>query len=114
MLKSAAKHLARLVKWLFPGRAGLYTVTYSEDEPPSVERAIVYVIGERGYEWMAALVCPCGCGQIIKLNLLPHSSRPVWKVYPDSRNRATVAPSVWRTVGCRSHFIVRAGRIHWC
>jgi hypothetical protein len=114
MFKFAAKHLARLAEWLFPRRADLYTVACLEDEPPSVEPRIVYVIGGRGNEWIAAMVCPCGCGQTIKLNLLAHESRPVWTVHPDRRKRATIVPSVWRHVGCRSHFIVRGGRIHWC
>ncbi|WP_366931770.1 DUF6527 family protein [Paraburkholderia xenovorans] len=26
----------------------------------------------------------------------------------------TLAPSVDRTVGCKSHFFVRGGRIQWC
>jgi len=26
----------------------------------------------------------------------------------------TLKPSVWRTKGCRSHFLVRNSRIDWC
>jgi len=74
----------------------------------------VYLVGENGDEWVAAFICPCGCKQVINLNLLEYEGRPVWKVQEDSRGRASIVPSVWRHVGCKSHFIIRDGEIIWC
>ncbi|WP_425373246.1 DUF6527 family protein, partial [Klebsiella pneumoniae] len=34
--------------------------------------------------------------------------------FVDGKGRPTLYPSIWRTTGCRSHFWVRIGRIHWC
>ena len=62
--------------------------------------------------WHVALVCPCGCGATIALNVLPDAS-PRWRLY-ESADGPTLSPSVWRTTGCRSHFILRRGGVIWC
>ena len=80
-----------------------------EDFPESLEPATVYVAGV----WGAALLCPCGCGDVIELNLLG-KVRPHWRVREHWDHSASVTPSVWRRRGCRSHFFVRKGKIEWC
>jgi hypothetical protein len=59
------------------------------------------------------LICPCGCGEVIELNLL-EQARPRWSVQEHPDRTITLAPSVWRQKGCRSHFHLRRGRIDWC
>jgi hypothetical protein len=39
---------------------------------------------------------------------------PRWDIALDGKGRVSLHPSVWRRVGCRSHFWVRAGKIVWC
>lgn len=65
-----------------------------------------------GEDWCVGFRCPCGCGALIEL-LVVEGARPRWDVLIQ-RNRPTLKPSVWRNVGCRSHFWVRDGRIIWC
>ncbi|MGO7611084.1 DUF6527 family protein [Rhizobium ruizarguesonis] len=39
---------------------------------------------------------------------------PRWDVALDEAGKPTLHPSVWRKSGCRSHFWMKRGRIHWC
>jgi hypothetical protein len=84
-----------------------------DDFPDKLDRTRFYIAGDRPNAWGAAMMCPCGCGDVIELNLLK-KARPSWSVeeYPDTT--VSVKPSVWRQKGCRSHFVVARGRIAWC
>jgi hypothetical protein len=59
------------------------------------------------------MICPCGCKEVINLNLLK-TVRPRWSVKEHPDRTVTLTPSVWRQKGCRSHFFLRRGRIEWC
>lgn len=52
------------------------------------------------------------CDAVIDLNLVP-PGRPCWKLVEHPDSTATLAPSVWRRAGCKSHFWIREGRIVW-
>jgi hypothetical protein len=84
-----------------------------DEFPEKLERAKVYLAGEGDNLWAASMICPCGCGEVIELNLLKQA-RPCWSAQEHSDGTVTLAPSVWRQKGCRSHFFVRHGRIDWC
>jgi hypothetical protein len=84
-----------------------------DEFPDSLKSATVYVSGERGHAWAAALICPCGCGEVIELNLLKQV-RPCWDIEEHQDGSVSLMPSVWRQKGCGSHFFVRRGRIDWC
>jgi hypothetical protein len=84
-----------------------------EDFPESLKPGTLYVVGEEPHQWAAALLCPCGCGDVIHLNLLLDAT-PSWVLSKHRHGSVTVLPSVWRTKGCRSHFVIRNGQIHWC
>jgi hypothetical protein len=73
----------------------------------------LYVAGDEHCLWGAAMLCPCGCGDLIQLNLLKEAS-PYWSVRLSSDRSVSLFPSVWRSKGCRSHFFVRDGRVDWC
>jgi hypothetical protein len=81
-----------------------------EELPDTLQANRLYVLGSP--PWSAALVCPCGCGEIIHLSLLTHDS-PTWRLRLDGQRLPSLAPSVWRTKGCRSHFFLRHGSIVW-
>ena len=72
-----------------------------------------YLVGEGEHRWAAALRCPCGCRETIQLNLVPEM-RPRWTVTIEQDRTVSLSPSVWRQVGCRSHFVMTRGRVAWC
>ena len=72
---------------------------------------VVHLI-DNGVSWAAGLNCPCGCGDVIELMLLADVD-PRWTLEIDDLDRPSLTPSVWRTVGCRSHFWVRRGQVEW-
>jgi hypothetical protein len=98
---------------LFTRKLPRYRTVVVEDTPEHFLPRHVYLVGENGHFWCAAMLCPCGCQVIIQLNLLT-STRPAWRFVQHPRSGAlTFRPSVWRTQGCRSHFFLRDGRVHW-
>jgi Family of unknown function (DUF6527) len=80
--------------------------------PAKLKKRMVYVLTEDQVPWQAAMICPCGCKAVLELNLLP-DERPRWSYASDNEGRATLKPSVWRQVGCRSHFLLTGGKIQW-
>jgi hypothetical protein len=81
--------------------------------PKKLKRKTLYVVEDDGFEEQAAMVCPCGCGAVLQLNLLT-DERPCWRVTRHGDGTATLQPSVWRQKGCMSHFWFRRGQIEWC
>lgn len=100
--------LARIDGWL-----GRYTVAVVDDLPDELQGNKLYVVGENGHYWLAALRCPCGCGDSIQLPMI-EGQRPRWALKQESRRLPSLSPSVDRTVGCRSHFWLKQGTIRWC
>jgi len=90
-----------------------YRYVHVDEFPDSFEPSKLYLAGENGYLWAAAMLCPCGCGDLIELNLLK-KVRPNWSVQEHPDGFPTLMPSVWRSEGCRSHFYLRRGHIDWC
>lgn len=109
-----ATSLWRWLRDLWPwGRRRGYRVVRVEELPERVRAGVVYIVGEGAHAWVAAMVCPCGCNDIIQMNLL-REARPRWTFEEHADGTVSLHPSVWRQKGCRSHFFVRAGAIVWC
>jgi|ERR1051326_7849783 len=108
-LFAAFKKLPRLL------RGEGFRVLYSSEvtNNSSIDAGKVYVVRSQGHTKWAQFRCPCGCGDVILLNLSA-SRRPKWIVRRDIFGRATIFPSIWRTEGCRSHFFIRRGKVDWC
>ena len=51
-----------------------FSVSCCDEMPDQVAEGILYAIGEED-PWMAALLCPCGCGSTIQLSLLIKTPR---------------------------------------
>lgn len=110
----------RFVSWLrrawarFVGRwrYDLKVIDLQGDEVPQTigKKELIRMI-DGGQEWSVAMLCPCGCGDMIEMMLL-RSVKPRWDLHVD-RGLPTLSPSVWRNTGCRSHFWVRRGRVVW-
>ena len=110
------KRIAAFFAWLWslrPWTDRTWKAVVVEDLPESVQFRRVYVIGENGHLWQAAMLCPCGCRAVIQLCLLPDSS-PHWDCAVHKNATVSLHPSVRRHAGCRSHFILRHGEIVWC
>jgi hypothetical protein len=83
-----------------------------EELPDRLDRHTVYVAGENGHLWFVAMICPCGCGEILHMSLLP-DARPRWSLTQQKDGTVSLAPSIWRQVGCRSHFFLVGGHVRW-
>jgi hypothetical protein len=94
-------------------RVRFRTEYVDEDAPARPLARTLYVVTEDGAPWSAAMLCPCGCGETLHMNLLP-DERPVWKLSVDGAGFGTLHPSVHRLKWCRAHFWFRAGKVHWC
>jgi hypothetical protein len=67
---------------------------------------------QRGVPRMLLLSCPCGCGEILVVNLDKRAG-PAWRMY--QRGKAvSLFPSYWRDSKCASHFIVWSNNVYWC
>lgn len=108
MIVKIARWLGRLV-----GYQPRYKTVICDDLPDVWDENSLYLVGDNNAYWMAALVCPCGCGCLIQL-ALDSTGHPRWKVSINKMMGATLKPSVHRKVGCRSHFFVQEGKIIWC
>ena len=103
-------------EWLrgwFRRRPAVFTAVNVEELPDRLDAATIYIAGEGEHRWFAAMLCPCGCGEILHMNLQEHT-RPRWSVVCHSDETISLSPSVWRRVGCRSHFFFRQGQVVWC
>lgn len=114
LLKRALSWLQRL---LSPGKAQVRPrqVVYVESDelPVDLPPHNLVVAREADTLWVAGFVCPCGCGRRLELMLL-EGVRPRWDLTVDADQRPTLHPSVWVADGCRSHFWLRRGIVHWC
>jgi hypothetical protein len=107
-----------LVAWM--ARHKLPPVTFAElldviSPPPDtdVREGVFYRVMRGDTPKWALFLCPSGCRSVVTLSLqavhVPH-----WTVQPSSNQRPSVRPSVWRDIGCYSHFFVEDGRVYWC
>lgn len=94
-------------------RRGRFVAHHADEEPDHPATRTVHVVGEGGHLWFASFSCPCGCGETIKVSLLK-TGRPRWSVTEHWDGTVSLRPSVWRQRGCKSHFWLRRGKIHWC
>jgi hypothetical protein len=67
---------------------------------------------ERGVRRALVFRCPSGCGDVLSINLDARAG-PAWRLRLSQRG-VTLMPSVWRTEGCRSHFVLWNNTIWWC
>ena len=104
----------RLRTWFqrFGQTRSVYRARRVSDLPDRLENGEVYVIGDGEYDWSAAMLCPCGCGNVLEMNLLP-DAKPVWSITVGPDQSVTLHPSVWKKTGCRSHFFLRNGTVEW-
>lgn len=59
----------------------------------------------------AVIMCPSGCGELLRINLLSESGR-AWICRIDRHGRLSLVPSVNRESGCMAHFVFRENVAH--
>jgi hypothetical protein len=90
-----------------------YAVKKADDIPDKLLKRKFYLIGKGVFIWCGVMICPCGCQKVIHLNLLPEG-RPKWSYRIEKNGTISIHPSIWRKVGCKSHFFLKNGKIDWC
>jgi len=88
-----------------------YSTEMIEELPQKLDPYKLYFIGEGRFRWSVALLCPCGCGDTIQLNVR-NDAHPFWRII-EKKGRVSLEPSIWRSKGCCSHFFLRNSRIQW-
>lgn len=87
------------------------SVSIVDDIPDQVTPGCLYLVGDVDDYWASTMLCPCGCGDTITLNLIgPH---PVWSATTVQSGKVSLHPSVHRQTGCRSHFWIRDSIVIW-
>lgn len=84
-------------------------VSSTSEAPAALSDERTFVIVERGMPRVAMFPCPCGCGDVITLNL-DRRVGPAWRLFRH-KNEVSLRPSIWREDGCQSHFIVWRNRV---
>lgn len=96
----------RFVKWIQPE----YRYSFKDELPVIVADKTIYIIGGSLQPWLLAFNCPCGCKKLIQLNLIKEAS-PCWKFKISNRHKISISPSIWATSGCKSHFLLKQGKV---
>lgn len=109
------KWLSKLIRKIggFFKRDGQLKTVRTEELPQILNPEHIYVLGEGNNLWFVALLCPCGCGGFLQMSLLP-GANPQWRLTQHADGSISLEPSVWRRIGCRSHFFIRNSKIVWC
>jgi len=109
--------LIRIWLWIkswFVRRPRPLRTVYLEELPDKPDAKTVYVLGEGENRWFVSLLCPCGCGAMHQMSLMP-ADKPHWRlVVHENDGTISIEPSVWRHTGCHSHFFLHRSRIEWC
>jgi hypothetical protein len=92
----------------------MYRQTVFTDELPDIaESSTIYILGTSRYLWSVAMLCPCGCGELLQMSL-HEDGYPRWKLIQHEDGTVSLDPSVSRIVGCRSHFWLQRSQVQWC
>lgn len=91
-----------------------FTGTYSsrDEAAAALKEAGDTALVHRGVPRMLLMRCPCGCGDILVVNLDKRAG-PAWRIYQRGKS-LTLFPSYWRDSKCESHFVVWSNNIYWC
>lgn len=92
--------------------AGLVRLDDSLDPGEYLARGNLVLVGSSGRAKWLQFRCPCGCGEVLSLNLM-ESHSPRWRIQVDTQGQLSVSPSVDVTT-CGAHFFIRKNRVAWC
>ena len=79
-----------------------------------LRRDEVALVGGAAHPKWALLLCPCGCGDVIHVNLMK-THHPHWSMDRERDGTVSFSPSLWVDGSrCGSHFLLIRGRVIWC
>ena len=104
-MKASFSILVNHLKCYFVRQTPQYKIEIKDYFPDDIQPNTIWITGNKDQLWIAYMKCPCGCGNIIELNLIVDQS-PCWKIFWHLYGTLTISPSIWRTKGCKSHFIM--------
>jgi hypothetical protein len=84
-----------------------FRIVRSEELPDKLKKHKLYAIGE-DVPWLAALQCPCGCGEIVQLSLL-ENDRPRWRLRKEKDGTAPSHPQFGKAKGANPTFFSETG-----
>lgn len=90
---------------------GTTIVASSDDDEQALSDNHMVVVRDRDRLKWLRFICPCGCGEMIALNLMKRYA-PRWSIEHHSDGTLSVSPSVDSTT-CGAHFWIRQSRVHW-
>lgn len=97
--------MPRILQVYFKG-----TVSGRADASGLLSRVGDVVVVARGRPRLLVMTCPCGCSEQISVNL-DRRAGLAWRLYTTNAHGMSVFPSIWRTSGCESHFVIWNDRI---
>jgi hypothetical protein len=110
------KYIHKLVRWFkrkfFLNFSHKFKFDFVEDIPKQIPESKVLVVADGNQPDTLVFKCPCGCFSDIHLNLLI-DAKPCWKYKITDSGKITITPSIWRKIGCRSHFFITEGKVIW-
>jgi hypothetical protein len=89
-----------------------FQIEFVEDTPDTINEKTIFIVQDGNLPELLVFECPCGCKASVILNLLPDAT-PKWSYSISKKGIIDVYPSIWRKVGCKSHFFVRQSSIDW-
>lgn len=89
------------------------TMVAKDSLPAKLVRRTVYIVREDEFDEQVALLCSCGCGRVLQMNLLP-DERPCWRVKRGADGTVTLDPSVWRRTAAHTSGCTTVSDIRWC
>lgn len=115
-MKALMKWIRRALLWaarLFSTTRVYGTRVVEEALPQKIADKTIYIVQEDGFLEYASMLCPCGCGTMLYMNLIP-DMRPFWNVTWHENGTVSLYPSVWRQKTCKAHFWFKKGQVQWC
>lgn len=100
--------------WLRGRRPHYHEILYvsSASEVSTLKPHQIAIVNDQGALKWALVPCPCKCGELIHACLM-RSRNPHWELSLEPDGYPTLAPSLWRSTGCGSHFFIRQGNVLW-
>ncbi len=89
-----------------------FSYSFVVDLPDTIKSKQILIIKDGVEPELLVLKCPCGCNQDIMLNLLK-DTKPKWDFDFTSNAEINIYPSIWRNIGCKSHFFIKNGKVDW-
>ena len=89
-----------------------FKIVFCDEYPERIDTDIIYIMGEGRFFWSIILKCPCGCGDIMQLNL-HKDTHPYWNIKFHISGAISISPSIWKKDGCRAHFYIKRSNLIW-